>query len=292
MTIPTIEITDVNKRLGRTTALAGLTFDSPAGITGLLGPNGAGKTTLLRMLATVLAPDAGRIRAARLGPRGRRRAHSRSAVDSATCRRSPASIASFTAFEFVDYVAILKEMTDRRARHDEVRRVLDRRGPARRCATAGSRALSGGMRRRVALAQALLGDPDLLVLDEPTAGLDPEQRLRFRELVSERAERSHRAPVDPPDRGRRGAVPARGRDARRRGAVRRHPAGADRGRAADGSGWRRSAPRRRGCRGADRDGAHRNIGDAPAGADLVEPTLEDGYLLLVGERALTEDEAA
>ena len=185
MSAPTVEITDVHKHYGRTTALSGLSFDAPAGITGLLGPNGSGKTTLLRMAATVLAPDTGQLRLLGWDP-------SVSDERLAIRRRlgympqEPGFHRSFTAFEFVDYIAILKEMTERRARHEEVRRVLalvslesvmDRR----------IKTLSGGMRRRVALAQALLGDPDLLVLDEPTAGLDPEQRLRFREIVSERA---------------------------------------------------------------------------------------------------------
>src|SRR5207247_10349489 len=100
--------------------------------------------------------------------------------------QEPGFYRSFTAFEFVDYVAILKEMVDRQARHDEVRRVLSLVG-LEQVSDRKIKALSGGMRRRVALGQALLGDPDLLVLDEPTAGLDPEQRLRFREIVSERS---------------------------------------------------------------------------------------------------------
>ena len=289
MSVPTVEITDVHKRFGRTAALAGLSFDAPAGITGLLGPNGAGKTTLLRMAATVLAPDSGRIRLLGWDP---------SVSDERLSIRrrlgympqEPGFHRSFTAFEFVDYIAILKEMTDRRTRHEEVRRVLDLVGldgvKGRKI-----KALSGGMRRRVALAQALLGDPDMLVLDEPTAGLDPEQRLRFREMVSERATDrtvllSTHQTEDVAAMCPRVVVMLDGRSLFEGTPKELTDIAA-------GRVWL-SPERAGGARLSWRnpDGAHRNIGDAPAGAELVEPTLEDGYLLLVGERAFAEDEAA
>jgi ABC-2 type transport system ATP-binding protein len=171
----------VTKRFRRSRAVAGADFAAGPGVTGLLGPNGAGKTTLLRIMATVLAPDSGRLRL--LGhdpatPSGRLAIRRHLGY----LPQEPGFHRGMTVFEFVDYVAILKEMTDRRARHDEVRRVLDLVGLT---TVTGKqiRTVSGGMRRRVALAQALLGDPDLVILDEPTAGLDPELRLRFRELV-------------------------------------------------------------------------------------------------------------
>ena len=156
------------------------------GITGLLGPNGAGKTTLLRILATVLAPDSGHVTL--LGHStsdagGRQEVRRRLGY----VPQEPGFHRQFSAFDFVDYVAVLKLITDRRARHDEVRRVLDLVGLTS-VMHKRIRQLSGGMRRRVAIAQALLGSPDLLVLDEPTAGLDPEQRLRFRELLSTAAD--------------------------------------------------------------------------------------------------------
>ena len=187
----TLHCQGVSKRFGSTVALDGVDLDVGPGVTGLLGPNGAGKTTLLRIAATVMRPDRGELRVLDLDPRD---ADGRLAIRRRLgyLPQEPGFHRHFTAFEFVDYVAILKEFTDRRTRHDEVRRVLTLVG-LESVMHKRIRALSGGMRRRVAIAQALLGAPDLLLLDEPTAGLDPEQRLRFRELLGDHG--SHSAVV-------------------------------------------------------------------------------------------------
>jgi ABC-2 type transport system ATP-binding protein len=281
-----VRVHDVTKTFGRTRALDGVTFTAGQGVTGLLGPNGAGKTTLLRMLATVLAPDGGRIQLLGRNPQD--------ATDRLEIRRrlgylpqEPGFHRGFTVFEFVDYVAILKELTDRRARHDEVRRVIDAVG-LREVSDRKIRALSGGMRRRVGVAQAILGEPELVVLDEPTAGLDPEQRLRFRDLVSRIGE------------GR--TVLLSTHQTEDVSALCPHVVVVDRGRTvfdgtpsaltgtADGRVWL-SSDRTPAARLAWRtaEGDVRNIGDAvPAGAQVVRPTLEDAYLLLVGEGATPE----
>ena len=280
--VPTVVVDDLQKSFGRTRALDGLSLRARTGVTGLLGPNGAGKTTLLRVLATVLGPDSGRVRLLGLDPQdaGERRALRRRL---GYLPQDAGYHRSFTAFELVDYVAVLKEHTDRRARHDEVRRVLDLVGLADR---SGSkvRALSGGMRRRAGLATALLGSPDLLVLDEPTAGLDPEQRMRFRDLVSRVGESStvvlstHQT-EDVAALCEQVVVVDRGR-ALFAGSVRELVA------TAEGRAWRddRRDPR---ARLAWRlgDGSFHHVGEPPAGAQFEAPTLEDAYLLLLGEDA-------
>lgn len=280
MSIDTVTVHGLEKRFGATRAVAGMDLSFGHGVTGLLGPNGAGKTTLLRMIATVLAPDSGSRRVLGADPAT---ADGRLAIRRRLgyLPQEPGFYRGFTAFEFVDYVAILKEMTDRRARHDEVRRVLGSVGLAD-VMHKRIRALSGGMRRRVGIAQALLGDPELLVLDEPTAGLDPEQRLRFRELLTTRAiERTILLSTHQTDDvaalcQRVVAIGA--------GAVQFDGAPPALAELARDHVWVAGArdPRAR-LAWVTAEGRVRHVGDPPSGAELVEPTVEDGYLLLLGE---------
>jgi ABC-2 type transport system ATP-binding protein len=275
---PAATVTGVAKRLGRTQALAGVSLELGTGITGLLGPNGAGKTTLLRILATVLAPDTGDLRLFGRDPGdGAERSGVRRRLG--YMPQEPGFHRHFTAFEFVDYIAALKEWTERDARHAEVRRVLRAVGLADE-AHKRIRALSGGMRRRVALAQALLGSPELLVLDEPTAGLDPQQRLRFRELISGLAA-DHAVLLSTHQTEDVAALCGRV-VALRDGAVAFDGTPAELAALASGRVWVAAGPSPA-ARVSWRtgDGAHRLIGDPPPGARLVEPTLEDGYLLLL-----------
>ncbi len=281
----TIDAAALVKAYGRHRALDGLDLRARPGVTGLLGPNGAGKTTLLRILATVLPADSGELRI--LGQdlydaEGRRHVRRRLGY----LPQDAGFHRGFTAFEAVDYIAVLKEHTSPRGRHQEVRRVLALVGLAD-VATKKVRALSGGMRRRLGLAQALLGRPELLVLDEPTVGLDPEQRMRFRDLVSEAGHgrtvilSTHQTEdvaavcsevvVVKDGRGIFTGTPAQlaavatGRvwvdDVRDPRAV---------------AGWRVGA------------GHYHHIGDPPAGAELIEPSIEDAYLLLLGPQATGE----
>ncbi|MGW3656900.1 ATP-binding cassette domain-containing protein [Streptomyces sp. NPDC005151] len=278
----TVEVREVSVRYRRRTALDSVTLSLCAGVTGLLGPNGAGKTTLLRAMATALVPDTGEISVLGRDPRDpRERTEIRRRLG--FLPQDPGFHPHFTAFEFVDYVAILKEMTHRAHRHDEVRRVLDAVGMSEHRGRR-MKALSGGMRQRVALAAALAGAPELLVLDEPTVGLDPEQRLRFRELIAEVGEGRtvllsthqtedvsalcHRVVVLD-----HGAVKFDG-----------DPAGLSA--VAEGRVWS-SAERDPRALAGWRTGAgtFRNIGSPPPGAETVAPALEDGYLLLLDATA-------
>jgi ABC-2 type transport system ATP-binding protein len=278
-TATSVSVTGLRKRFGSTVALDGIDAVFGPGVNGLLGPNGAGKTTLLRILATVLRADDGVVDISGLDPStgdGRLAIRRRLGY----LPQEPGFHRQFSAFDFVDYIAILKEWADRKARHDEVRRVLCLVG-LEAVMHKRIRQLSGGMRRRLGIAQALIGRPELLVLDEPTAGLDPEQRLRFRELLGTEAAGStvllsthqtddvaalcHRVVV------------------LLEGAVRY--AGTPGGLAAmaEGRVWLASdRDSRAQLAWVTGEGRVRHIGEPPAGADLVEPTVEDGYLLLAG----------
>jgi ABC-2 type transport system ATP-binding protein len=180
-----IEITDVTRRFGRTQAVAGVSLQAGPGVLGLLGPNGAGKTSLLRMLATVIPPTTGTLRLLGRDPRSytpRREIRRRLGYLPQNLGYYP----GFTVTEFVEYFALLKEMPAAAvpaAVAAAVERV-DLGGRAR----AKLRTLSGGMLRRVGIAQAIVNQPDLLLLDEPTAGLDPEQRVAFRVLLRDLAQ--------------------------------------------------------------------------------------------------------
>ncbi|GHC84757.1 ABC transporter ATP-binding protein [Nocardiopsis terrae] len=183
-----VSVRGLVRSYGTRRALAGIDLDLGPGVTGLLGRNGAGKTTLLRCLATDLEATGGEVRVLGRDPE--------QAADRTEIRRrmgylpqSPSFYPHFTVFGLLDYVAVLKELGGRRERHDEVRRAM-RRVDLYDRRHSRVRRLSGGMRQRLGLASALLGDPELLLLDEPTIGLDPEQRIRFRDLVSELAARS------------------------------------------------------------------------------------------------------
>jgi ABC-2 type transport system ATP-binding protein len=182
-----VEITDLTRRLGRTQAVAGVDLAAGPGVFGLLGPNGAGKTTLLRMMATVIPPTSGTLRLlgrdpGSYGPRKeiRRRL--------GYLPQNLGYYPGFTVVEFIEYFALLKEMPAARipaAVAAAVERV-DLGGKAK----AKLRTLSGGMLRRVGIAQAIVNDPELLLLDEPTAGLDPEQRVAFRALLRDLGQRA------------------------------------------------------------------------------------------------------
>jgi ABC-2 type transport system ATP-binding protein len=285
----TVNLSEVRKHYGSVRALDGVDFTLETGITGLLGPNGAGKTTLLRCLATVLAPDAGKINVLGFDPdQPKERTEIRRRIG--YLPQEPGFYRSFTCFDFIDYLAILKEHVDRAERHAEVRRVLGLTGLSDK-STSKIRKLSGGMRRRLALAQSLLGSPGFLILDEPTAGLDPELRFRFRELVTELA--ADRVVLLSTHQTEDVAAICDRVIVLDSGKVRFDGTPADLIEVATGKVWmsdERPTSARITWRTAT--GEHRAVGEPPAGARLIEPSIEDGYLMLVGVAALADETEA
>ncbi len=178
-----IALKDLTKRYSQQKyGLKDFTLELNAGILGLLGPNGAGKSTLLRMLATITRPTSGSIK-----------------LDDLDVVKNPDVVrkklgylpqdfgvyANLNAIEFLEYIGAVKGLSGKHLREridallDEVNLTHARKKPI------GT--YSGGMRQRVGIAQALLNDPQILIFDEPTVGLDPEERVRFRNLLADLA---------------------------------------------------------------------------------------------------------
>ena len=182
-----VEIADLTRRFGRTQAVDGVSLQAGCGVFGLLGPNGAGKTSLLRMMATVLPPSSGRLWLLGRDPRGygpRREIRRRLGYLPQNLGYYP----GFTVADYVEYFALLKEMPPRQIPR-AVAAAVEHVGLGDMAKTK-LRTLSGGMLRRAGIAQAIVNEPELLLLDEPTAGLDPEQRMAFRALLREIGQRA------------------------------------------------------------------------------------------------------
>ncbi|WP_026422102.1 ATP-binding cassette domain-containing protein [Actinokineospora inagensis] len=268
---------------GGQVALAGIELRVDAGMTGLLGPNGAGKTTLMRILTGVLRPTSGRVL---VGEHDLTTSAGRTAVKR-LLGYLPQELSLYpdlTARETLDYIALLKGIDDRKARAAQTADLLDQVGLAEH----GSRRVgmfSGGMKRRLGIAQALLGDPRLIVVDEPTAGLDPHERMRFRALLAQLG--GDRVTIlsthildDVAQTCPRVCVLGGG-------ALRYHGTTAGLTEAAAGRTYllrADSQPSGGTVVNAVTDSAgieYRLVGDPPPGATVITPTLEDGYVALL-----------
>lgn len=171
-----LRINNLSKSYGSVEALKNVTLDISPGIYGLLGPNGAGKTTMMRIITTVLNSTAGEINFKNINWSNKDEV-----------RRNIGYLPqkfylykNITVLEALRHIAVLKELKDIR---DELLLEILARVNLEDCKNKRIGELSGGMVRRFGIAQSILGDPDILVIDEPTAGLDPEERIRFRNML-------------------------------------------------------------------------------------------------------------
>lgn len=177
-----LELKNISKQYGKVQALNGVSFSMEHGVYALLGPNGSGKSTLMNIIAGLLKPSCGEVLfhgealGAKRGAFYRRFGY---------MPQYPAMYPSFSVSEFLQYVSVLKALPDDGGQ--EIGRLLERVELSDVCDRKIS-ALSGGMKQRLSLCCAVLGDPELLILDEPTAGLDPMQRVTLRRFVAELGE--------------------------------------------------------------------------------------------------------
>lgn len=178
-----LTISDLTKDFGSFRAVDQVTFTMHSGVYGLLGVNGAGKTTLMRMLTTLIPPTGGEIRWD---------GQDVFRMDSAYRKllgylpQDFGYYPDFSIYDYLMYIASIKGIRPAAAKQRALR-LLKQVGLSQ-AGHKKMKTLSGGMKRRVGIAQAMLNDPKILILDEPTAGLDPNERIRFRNLISELSE--------------------------------------------------------------------------------------------------------
>ncbi|WP_410812885.1 ABC transporter ATP-binding protein [Micromonospora sp. 067-2] len=270
-------------------ALDRLDLHVPGGMFGLLGANGAGKTTLMRVLAGILAPTSG-VASVDGVPLDRPRNRRRIQRELGYLPQELGVYPDLNARRFLDYLAILKGVHDSALRRRSVDRLLETVALGEH-ANRKVGTFSGGMKRRLGIAQALLGEPRLLIVDEPTAGLDPTERIRFRNLLTELARDrtvllSTHIVEDIASICPRLAVMARGRIVHTGSTTSLVAAARDRTWLVD-LPHRGQPPAGATVVSSIDHGDHLTCriisDDAPPGARPAEPTLEDGYLALTHE---------
>lgn len=175
----TIKIEGLSKSYGKVQVLKDIDLQIDTGLFGLLGPNGAGKTTLMKVLSTILPWKDGEVTI-----------YNHNLLKEGDKVRELLGYlpqhfhapGQFTGREFLHYVGSMKGLLNKKERTDQVERLLEEVN-LQPHADKKVKSYSGGMKRRLGIAQALLGDPKLIILDEPTAGLDPSERIRFRNVI-------------------------------------------------------------------------------------------------------------
>ncbi len=284
-----LAIDHVSKRYGANTlALQDFSLELGSGVLGLLGPNGAGKTTLMSILATITRPTSGTIRW-----NGMDLAADPNAIRSVLgyLPQDFGVYPNLNAVEFLEYLAAVKglDATTARRRIDELLNLVNLTDVRKR--PLGG--YSGGMRQRIGIAQALLNDPRLLIVDEPTAGLDPEERVRFRNLLSDLSgDRivilSTHIVSDVEATATDIALISQGR-------LVAHAAPEDLLRAVEGKVWEWVVPSSELNAARQQylisntvrrsDGVHVRLlaSEPPAGTNAVSPTLEDAYLFCLSQ---------
>ena len=175
----TIKITGLNKNFGSKQALKNINLDIHQGMFGLLGPNGAGKTTLMKIIATLLKKNSGEVAVCGIPVEKSREIRGLTGY----LPQDFSMYGNMNAYEALDYLATLSGMS-KSERKKKVPEMLEKVNLAEQKKTK-VKAMSGGMKRRLGIAQSMIHDPKVIIVDEPTAGLDPEERVRFRNLLCE-----------------------------------------------------------------------------------------------------------